>query len=199
MEVRSPSRRTELRWNFDQHVFDFTVEPATYHVNTNMTGGSDMTQYFRAAEELKKDDAVRVDDDGLVRKAGTGFNFSVLEARSRSVRHVDFVLSRAEQRLVLEALKCHVDEGLHLHGHYGSDETDASDVDGLGLRLCRSLGIDPAGRSWLMGVQRIIEGATVHFSRDGSVRVEHGEHGTVLEGMVELDGSVSWKLTTPEA
>ena len=57
-------------------------------------------------------------------------------------------LSEQEQRLFLECLRAHADEGFHFLGHYGSTAT-GGDACEVGRRLCRSLGIPLEGRHWL--------------------------------------------------
>lgn len=57
-------------------------------------------------------------------------------------------LTENEQRLVLESLQAHVEEGSYNLGHYGFKGT-GYDLCDLGCRLCRSLGIPLKGRDWL--------------------------------------------------
>lgn len=57
-------------------------------------------------------------------------------------------LTEAEQRLFLECLYVHANEGFYDLGHYGF-EGKREDACEVGCRLCRSLGIPLEGRHWL--------------------------------------------------
>jgi len=58
------------------------------------------------------------------------------------------MLYEQEQRLFLECLRAHAEEGFHLLGQYGCTLTGEEACE-MGRRLCISLSIPLEGRDWL--------------------------------------------------